>query len=161
MRSRLSIIAAMSKNRVIGNENKLVWNIPEELKRFRELTSGHPIIMGRKTHQSIGRVLPNRVNIIISRDPDFKVEGALVVHSLQDAIEKAKNEPGSDEIFIIGGGQIYKQAIPLADRLYLTIVEGKYQGDTFFPDYSSFNKLITEKNVEANPAFKLLVLEKS
>lgn len=154
----LSIIAAMSENRVIGNENKLVWNIPEELKRFRELTSGHPIIMGRKTHESIGRVLPNRTNIIITRDKDYKVEGAIIVHSLEEAIELARAQPGSDEIFVIGGGQIYQQAIPLADRIYLTVVEGNYQGDTFFPDYSGFKNIISRKRVNSPEVNYLLII---
>ncbi len=161
MKTRLSIIVAMGKNRLIGGDNKLLWNIPGELKRFKEITTGHPIIMGRKTHESIGRVLPNRTNIIITRDPDYKVEGTIVVHSLEEALEKAKAAPGNDEIFVIGGGQIYAQALPLADRLYVTIVEGEYQGDTYFPDYSEFSKIIEEKNYDENGlSYKTLILEK-
>jgi dihydrofolate reductase len=157
----ISIIVAMDKNRLIGGENKLLWNIPSELKRFKEITTGHPIIMGRKTHQSIGRVLPNRTNIIITRDQDYKVEGTIIVHSLEEALNKAQSEPGSDEIFVIGGGQIYAQALPLADRLYLTIVEGDYKGDTYFPDYSAFDKVVEEKYFnEAGIKYKTLILEK-
>ncbi len=151
----------MDKNRLIGGENKLLWDIPGELKRFREITLGHPIIMGRKTHESIGRVLPNRTNIIITRDQDYKVEGTIIVHSLEEALNKAQSEPGSDEVFVIGGGQIYAQALPLADRLYLTIVEGDYKGDTYFLDYSAFDKVVEEKYFdEAGIKFKTLILEK-
>ncbi len=172
----------MDKNRLIGGQNKLLWNIPGELKRFKEITSGHPIIMGRKTHESIGRVLPNRINIIITRDPDYKVDGAIVVNSLDKAIEEAekasevskvpkanatsdtfdtsKKDTYSNEIFIIGGGQIYEQALPLADRLYLTIVEGEYSGDTYFPDYSAFEKIIEEKSFEEQGIhYKTQILE--
>jgi dihydrofolate reductase len=157
----------MDKNRLIGGENKLLWNIPGELKRFREITSGHPIIMGRKTHESIGRVLPNRTNIIITRDQDYKVEGAVVVNSLEQAIKAAQTviaseakQSESPEIFVIGGGQIYAQALHLADRLYLTIVEGEYEGDTYFPDYSGFSKIIDKQDFPGEIAYKTLILEK-
>jgi dihydrofolate reductase len=156
----ISLIVAMDKNNLIGGENKLLWNIPGELKRFREITSGHPIIMGRKTHQSIGRVLPNRTNIIITRDQDYQVDGAIVVHSLEEALEKAKSEIGSDEIFVIGGGQIYAQALPVTDRLYLTIVEGEYEGDTHFPDYSAFSRVVDIQEFSGDPAYKTLILQK-
>ncbi len=157
----ISIIVAMDKNNLIGGQNKLLWNIPGELKRFREITSGHPIIMGRKTHQSIGRVLPNRTNIIITHDQDYKVEGTIIVHSLEEALNKAQSEPGSDEIFVIGGGQIYAKALPLADRLYLTVVEGEYQGDTYFPDYSEFAHVVEEKQFfEGGYKYKTQILER-
>lgn len=165
----LSIIAAIGRNRELGKDNRLLWHIPEDFKRFKELTLGHPIIMGRKTFESIGRVLPNRTNIIITRDKNYKVEGAIVCGSLEEAIEKAeesikysvssiknKNKTlntkynilntDEDEIFIIGGGQIFEQALPLADKLYLTIIDppagGGFDADTFFPDYSEFKKVI-------------------
>src|SRR5258708_35493960 len=108
---RISIIVAIDSKNGIGRDNKLLWNIPEDLKRFKELTWGHPIIMGRKTFESIGRVLPYRTNIIVSRDPNYKVKDALVVHSLEEALEKAKMCAGSTETFIIGGGQIFEQAL--------------------------------------------------
>ncbi len=161
---KISIIAAMSSNRVIGTENKLPWNIPDELKRFREITSGHPIIMGRKTHESIGKVLPNRTNIIITRDPEYKVEGAVVVHSLDEALDEASKKTLSHdrEIYVIGGGEIYKQAIPKADKLYLTIIDKEYAGDTYFPDYSEFKKVIKEEKMETEDgiSYTLLQLEK-
>jgi dihydrofolate reductase len=163
----ISIIVAMDKNRLIGGENKLLWNIPGELKRFKEITTGHPIIMGRKTHQSIGRVLPNRTNIIITRDPDYKVEGAIVVNSLEQAIKAAENVIATEvkqseppEIFVIGGGQIYQQALPLADRLYVTVVDGEYEGDTYFPDYSEFSHATDRQEFLGEPSYQTLSLEK-
>lgn len=145
----ISIIAAIGTNRELGKNNKLLWNIPEDLKRFKELTNGHPVIMGRKTFESIGRPLPNRINIIITHDKNYKEEGCLVVHSLEQAIELAEAKDDK-EIFIIGGGQIYKQAINIADKLYLTIVKRSYAADTFFPDYSRFKKIIFQKEGQFN-----------
>lgn len=142
----VSIIVAMDEKRGIGKNNNLLFRIPEDFARMKTLTSGHPLIMGRKTHESIGRVLPNRTNIIITRDPDYKVDGAVIIHSLDDAIEKAKESPGSDEIFIFGGGQVFKEALEknLIDRLYLTLVKGDYGADTFFPEYEGFKKIKEE-----------------
>jgi dihydrofolate reductase len=128
---RVSIIVAMSRNRVIGREGGLPWKLSADLQRFKKLTMGHPIIMGRKTFASIGRALPGRTSIILSRRPDYQVDGALTVTSLQDAIRAAGN---AEEIFVIGGGEIYSQALPLADRLYITAVETESSGDTFFPE---------------------------
>lgn len=153
---KISIIAAISENRVIGNENKLLWHIPEDMKRFKKLTTGHAVIMGRKTYESIGKPLPKRTNIIITRDEDYKTEGCLVVHSLAEAIRLAKELPADakamagKKIFIIGGGQIFEQAIKLADKLYLTTVEGEFAGDTFFPDYANFKKIVYEKKSQDN-----------
>jgi dihydrofolate reductase len=137
---KISIISALAENRAIGKDNRLLWHIPEDLKRFQKLTRGHVVIMGRKTFESIGRALPKRVNIVISRDLDFKPENCLVASSFEDALEKAR-QMEKDEIFIIGGGQVYNQAIGQADKLYLTIVPGSYEADTFFPDYSVFDKI--------------------
>lgn len=152
----------MGNNREIGVQNKLLWHISEELKRFKEITSGHPIIMGRKTHESIGRILPNRTNIIVSRDPDYSVDGAVVVNSLEEALQKARNKPGSDEVFIIGGAQIYNQALPVADKLYVTLVDSGFpEADTFFPDYSEFKNQVFEKEMESDGyKYKFLELEK-
>lgn len=183
---KISIIVALDDKNGIGKENALMWDIPEELKRFRQITSGHPIIMGRKTHESIGRALPNRTNIVITRDKNYQgFEGAIIVNSLEDAIKKAfsvilirrlaekdldssaaprhdvvvpQNDDNigllrndKNEIFIIGGGQIYAQAMPLADKLYLTIVEGDFKADVFFPEYEKiFTKVISEENFESN-----------
>lgn len=159
---KISMIAAIGRNRELGRGNKLIWKIPSDLKRFREITRGHPVIMGRKTYQSINQLLPGRTNIIITRDPDFKIEGAVVVGSLEQAIEKAKTEPGSDEIFIIGGAQIYALAMPYADKLYLTIIDAEDSfADAFLPDYFEFKKVLSRESREENGLkFEFLNLEK-
>lgn len=146
----ISIIAAMSRNHVIGKDSKLPWYIPEDLKRFKTLTSGHVVLMGRKTYDSIGRPLPNRINVVITRNKDFSPTNILVSHSLDDALAIAKQKEENGEIFIIGGGQIYEQAMSVTDKLYLTIVDEEVEGDTFFPDYSEFNKVISEQDIESN-----------
>lgn len=143
-RAQISIIAAIDENRGIGKDNSLLWHIPEDLKRFKELTTGHPIIMGRKTYESIGKLLPGRVNIIVTRNKKYKASGCLLSNSLKSAINKAR-EKEKTEIFIIGGGEIYRQAIKLADKLYLTSVKGKYDADTLFPDYSEFSKVLYKR----------------
>lgn len=153
----ISIIAAIGENKELGKDNKLLWNIPEDLKRFKELTTNHPVIMGRKTFESIGKPLPNRTNIVITRDKNFQVKNCLVVHSLEEAIELAKIKD-NEEIFIIGGGQIYQQAINLADKLYLTIVKGNFGADTFFPDYSRFKKIVSRKEGQSDK-YKYTFLE--
>ncbi|HSX40020.1 MAG TPA: dihydrofolate reductase [Candidatus Saccharimonadales bacterium] len=159
--TKISIVAAMDEKRGIGKNNDLLFRIPQDFKRMQLLTTGHPIIMGRKTFESIGRVLPKRTNIIITRDAGYKVEGAVLAHSLEQALELAKKSPGSDEIFIFGGGQIFEQALPFVDKLYLTIVEGDFGADTFFPDYSIFRKkLKEEKHQEGQYSFTFLDLEK-
>lgn len=142
---KISIIAAIQKkDRGIGLENDLLFRISDDLMRFKQLTSGHPIIMGRKTFQSIGnRPLPNRTNIVITRDPAYKSENILAFTSIKEALSEAKKL--SDKIFIIGGGEIYRQTISLANRLYLTIVDGDLPADTFFPPYDNFNKVINNE----------------
>jgi dihydrofolate reductase len=127
----ISIIVAVAENNVIGRDNQLIWHISEDLKRFKELTMGHHIIMGRKTWESIGRPLPGRKSIIVSRNANFKAEGAAVAGSLLEAIDYAKNDT---EVFIIGGGEIYRGALPLAHKLYLTKVHRRFEGDVFFPE---------------------------
>ncbi len=133
----ISLIAAIDENRGIGKNNQLLFHIPDDLKRFKQLTRNHPVIMGRKTYESIGKPLPQRLNIIITRDSNFQIEGCTVSHSLEEAIRIAKQHE-KEEIFIIGGGQIYQQAIQFADKLYLTLIKGTYDADAFFPDYSAF-----------------------
>lgn len=157
----ISAIAIISKNRGLGFENKLLFHIPGELPRFKTITTGHPVILGRKTFESIGRVLPNRTNIIITRDSSFAVDGAIVVHNLSEAVEKAKTAPGADEIFIIGGGQIFTEALPQTDRLYLTVVDTEVPADTFFPDYREFTKILTEeKKTDWEYPYTFLTLER-
>jgi dihydrofolate reductase len=162
--SKLSIIVAVAgKQRVIGKSGGMPWYIPDELKRFKEITMGHPIIMGRKTHESIGRVLSGRTNIIVtSNRSQITSNGVVVVSSIEEAIEQAKKSPGAEEIFIIGGGQIYQEAISLADKLYLTYIDKEIKGDVFFPDYSQFTKKVSESLWQENEGirYKFLELEK-
>ena len=148
----LSIIAVVGKNRELGKNNGLIWNLPGDLKRFRTITSGHPVIMGRRTFQSIGHPLPNRTNILITHDTTFQAAGVTVVSSFEEALEKAKAAPGSEEIFVIGGGQIYARAIEEADRLYLTVVDEEAPiADTYFPLYAGrFTKVLENSPQEEN-----------
>jgi len=139
---KISIIVAVGKNREIGKNNALLWNIPEDLKHFKEITTGHAIIMGERTFYSIGRALPNRLNIVLSQNPDLKIDGVTVCGSIAQAVEAGGKY--SDEIFVIGGGMVYAQTIGLADKLYLTLVDKSFEADVFFPDYSEFDKIVTE-----------------
>lgn len=143
-RPKVSIIAAIAENRAIGKDNKLLWHIPEDLARFKKITFNHPVIMGRTTFKSLGKPLPYRINIVVTRNKNYQVEGCLIVNSLEEAIRQAC-ENDEKEIFIIGGGQIYEQAIKFADKLYLTVVKGNFEADTFFPDYSRFTKVVHKK----------------
>lgn len=128
----LSIIVAVAKNNVIGKDNQLIWRLSNDLKRFKKLTTGHSILMGRKTYESIGKPLPNRKNLIVTRNENFDVEGAYVFNSIESAIHHAK-VTGEEELFIIGGGEIYKKLLPQTDKLYLTRVHAEPEGDAFFP----------------------------
>jgi dihydrofolate reductase len=135
----LSLIVATAKNRVIGVNNTLPWHLPEDLKRFRALTTGHHIIMGRKTYDSLGRLLPGRTTVIVTRNQAYKVEGAIVVHSLEDAIAACGDD---EEVFLIGGAELYKDGLELANKLYVTEINTEYEGDAFFPEaYTSSNGL--------------------
>ncbi len=151
----ISMIAAIGVNNELGHGNDLIWRIPADMKRFKEKTAGHPVIMGRKTFESIGRLLPNRSNIIITKDESFVIPDhdressssvnliGKVVNSIEEAIEKAKSEAGSEEIFIIGGAQIYTLGLPHADKLYITKINSQNPvADAFFPDYSEFSKIV-------------------
>ncbi len=150
----IGIVVAMGKNREIGMEGELLWYIPEDLKRFKELTLGHPIIMGRKTFESIikilGKPLPGRTNIVITRNKEWKYEGILITHSFEEALEKAK-EINPDKIFIGGGAQIYTLALPYVTNLYLTLIDDEKKSDSFFPPYEHiFTKKIFEELREHN-----------
>lgn len=129
----ISIIVAVAENGVIGDKNDLLWHISEDLKHFKALTTGHPVIMGRKTYDSLGRPLPNRRNVVITRQ-DLDIEGCEVVHSLEEAVGLF---PSDEEVFVIGGAQIYRQALDIADRFYLTRVMHAYEGDTSFPEWDT------------------------
>ncbi len=157
----LSLIAVIGKNRELGKDNKLLWNIPADLARFRKITKGHPVIMGRKTFESIGHPLPNRSNVVISGSPSFRPSGVIVVRTLGSAIDCAKELPGNEEIFVIGGGRVYAQAIDRVDRLYVTVVDAIAPADTYFPDYSQFSKVISKESHESHGLrYTYLTLEK-
>ncbi len=128
----ISIIVAVAENGVIGDRNTLLWHISEDLRRFKRLTTGHPVVMGRKTCESLGRPLPNRRNVVITRS-EIQIAGCEVVHSLDEALALF---PADEEVFVIGGAQIYAEALPIADRLYLTRVGQAYEGDTRFPNWN-------------------------
>jgi len=161
MLPQISIIVAHSRNMAIGKANALLWRLPEDLKRFKKLTTGHPIIMGRKTYQSINRPLSDRTNIVITRETNLEIPGCIVAHSAVEAIEKAK-KLDQKEVFIIGGAAIYKETLSLADRLYVTIVDIDADGDAFFPEYSKiFTKKISEESGEFKGLkYSYLILEK-
>ena len=131
----ISILVAMAKNRVIGRNNALPWQLPPDLKRFKELTMGHHIVMGRKTYESIGRPLPGRTSVIITRQPDYQVPGAIVVASIDQALKVCSEGKEIDqEIFVIGGAQIYRQSLGLCQRIYITEIQQEFDGDTLFPE---------------------------
>jgi len=146
----LSIIVVIGKNREIGCNNKLLWDIPKDMARFKKITTGHPVIMGQATFLSIGKALPNRSNIVLTLDKNFKANNCQIAYSIDEGIELAKKSPGGEESFVIGGGQIYKQMIDIADKLYLTVVDDAPEADTFFPEYNEFKNIIKEETVETN-----------
>lgn len=160
----LSIIVAVSENNVVGKENKLPWKLSADLKRLKSLTMGHHIIMGRKTWESLGKALPGRINVVITTDKNFKAEGGVVVHSLNEALAYSSED---DEIFIFGGGKIFKEAMPLVNKIYITRVHSIIDGDTFFPvlDRSDWKEIsredfkADEKN-QYNYSFVTLVRKK-
>lgn len=139
----LSTVIAFGENRGLGFGNKLPWHLPDDLKRFKEITRGHSVIMGRKTYESIGRLLPERKNIIITRDKNYKVEGAVIVSSIEEAIQECKEEK---EAFVIGGGEILKIALPYLNKMYLTHVDAVVTADSFFPEFEPTEwKIIREE----------------
>ncbi|MCM3664391.1 dihydrofolate reductase [Mesobacillus subterraneus] len=127
----ISLIWAMDENRVIGLHNQLPWRLPEDLKFFKRVTMGHPIAMGRKTYESIGKPLPGRENIVITRDENYSPDGCVVMNSIEEFMKYAGEK--DDEVFVIGGAEIFKEVLPKADRLYLTMIHEQFEGDTFFP----------------------------
>jgi dihydrofolate reductase len=130
----ISLIAAMAENRVIGANNALPWHLPDDLRHFKQLTRGHAVIMGRRNYQSIGRPLPERRNIVVTNQRDFTAPGCQVVHSIEEAFRAAADD---HELFVIGGAEIYRQCLPMAQRLYLTLVHASIPGDTFFPEFDA------------------------
>lgn len=157
----ISVIVAIAENGVIGDKNSLLWNIKEDMRRFRTTTTGHPVVMGRKTFESIGRPLPKRTNVVITRG-DIEFEGCTMAHSIEEAVALF---PQEEEVFIIGGAQIYEQSLSKADKLYLTIVHRSYEGDTSFPkiDMSEWRELHREefaRGEEYDGAFTFIDLER-
>jgi dihydrofolate reductase len=130
-RPKITLIVAMAENGVIGAGNRLPWHLPADLQRFRSITMGKPILMGRRTHESIGRPLPGRKNIVLTTDPAYRAEGCTVVHGIEEALREADGE----EIMVIGGSALYREFLPLADRIHLTQIHRPFEGDTFFPPF--------------------------
>lgn len=128
----ISLIAAMAEGRILGRDNQLPWRLPADLKRFRAITWGKPVLMGRKTFDSIGRPLPGRLNVLLTRDVHYRTQGCLVVHSLAQAMEACA---GSGELMVIGGASVYEQVLPLVQRMYLTLIHHTFPGDVYFPDF--------------------------
>jgi dihydrofolate reductase len=137
----ISLIVAAAQNGIIGRDNQLIWRLPDDLKQFKRLTTGHPVIMGRKTFDSIGKPLPNRTSIVITRSKEWSVEGVLVVNSVEEAIEAAQ-KIGTEEAFVIGGAEIYRLTLPIADKIYLTEVQADFEGDAYFtiPDSENWQE---------------------
>lgn len=166
MPTRVSMIAAIgAKTRALGKGNALLWHLPEDLKYFKQTTLGHAVIMGRKTYESIGKPLPSRTNIVVTRTPTYKAEGCKVVESLDSALAYARalTNPGSPELFVIGGAEIYAQALPHTDRLYLTLVDDPGEGaDVFFPEYEKvYTKVISEESgLSGTLPFRRVIVEK-
>jgi dihydrofolate reductase len=156
----ISIIVAVGKNREIGRKNQLLFNIPEDMQRFIDVTKGHTVVMGEKTFQSIGKPLPGRKNIVVTLDKNYKAPGCETRYSLDDVLRE--NKETKEEIFVIGGGQIYKLSLPYADKLYITEVDAEIlDADTYFPDYSEFSKVVYERSSsDDNYKYKFLELER-
>ena len=167
---KISIIVAISKNNVIGKDNQLIWNLPKDMKFFMDTTLNHPVIMGRKNFESIPekyRPLKNRTNIIITKNNTYKADGCLVLNTIEDSLTKAKEDKTAKEIFVIGGGQIYRKFLEenLVDRMYITHIDERFEGDTFFPeiDYKNWssNEIINHKKDIINPHdFRVVVYNK-
>lgn len=160
----ISLVVATDSKGGIGKENKIPWYLPDDIKRFKDLTMGHPVIMGRKTFESIisylKKPLPGRTNIVVTRSTDFNYEGVLVFNNIEEAIKKGK-EIDSEEIFVAGGAQIFNEVVDLADRLYLTVIDGDFNADTFFKKADLFKKVIfEEKKQEGKFTYTFFTLEK-
>ncbi len=158
-RNMISIIVVVGKNRQIGYQNKLLWELPGDMKRFKKITTGKTVIMGDKTFESIGQSLPNRKNIVVTLDKDYKAPECEVRFSLEDVLKKYKDS--KEEVFVIGGGTIYNLSLPWADKLYLTVVEDDPKADTFFPDYSEFKNVVkSEKGTDNGFKYEFIELTK-
>jgi len=149
----ISFIVAMDKNRVIGKDNQLPWHLPADLKFFKRVTMGHPIIMGRNTYESIGKPLPGRENIIVTRNKEYAQEGCTIIHSVDELLQMASRQ--NEEVFVIGGAELFQATFSMADRLYITKIEEEFTGDTYFPEFnqSEWELVSQEKGIrdEKNP----------
>ncbi len=159
---RISLISAIAEsNRAIGKNNQLLWDIKADMDHFRTLTTGHAVIMGEKTFHSIGKALPKRINIVLTDNREFEAENVLVGYSIDEVLELARLHE-TEEVFVIGGGSIYTQFLPLASRLYLTLVAGEFEADVFFPEYSEFARVVAEESGEEGQyKFRFVTLEKN
>lgn len=153
----LSLIAAMSENRVIGRKNRMPWRLPKDRKRFHELTVGHTVIMGRKTYESIGRALPGRKNIVITRQQGYRADDCVVVNDLRTALAGCA---GADEVFVLGGEDIFLQAMPVAHRIYLTLVHTRSDGNAFFPEIPTVFAEVSRESVEDTYPIEYLIYER-
>lgn len=152
----ITLIAAMGKNKVIGKDNALPWKLPEDMERFKELTKNKPVIMGRKTFESIGKALPHRKNIIITRDKHYKAKGCTVVDSVKEALKAAKD---ADEVMIIGGAQVYKEFLPIANKMCLTMINEDFEGDAYFPEYNKNEWKEIQREERSNNDFKYVFVD--
>jgi len=160
----ISIIVAIAENRVIGNKNALPWKLPADMEHFRKMTAEKPIIMGQKTFESIGKALPGRTNIVLTLDKSFKAAGCVVAYSIEEALEIVR-EKRDEEVMVAGGVSVYKQFLPIADRMYLTLIEGDFEGDAFFPEFDWANwqeieRIENEPNKENPYKYTFLTLER-
>ncbi len=158
----LSMIVAAAENNAIGKDNKLLWHLPDDLKHFKQTTKGHHVIAGRKTFESQGRPLPHRTNIIITRNKNYRAQGCVIVNSLEEALKQVKND---DEPFIIGGENIYRLAMPKADRIYLTRVHAEFEADTFFPEinpeeWQETERIYHEKDEKHRYPFSIITYDR-
>lgn len=159
----LSIIAAIGKDRELGKGGKLLWHMPDDMQMFKKITMNRPVIMGRKTWESLPekwRPLPGRTNIVITKQVGYEASGAMVVHSFEDARAAAARATGSDDIFVIGGGELYTTALPYANRLYLTLVDSSADADTFFPPYENNFDLISNESGIGEPSHYFCILKR-
>ena len=155
----ISAIVAMASNRVIGNRGDIPWKIPGEQKMFKEITLGHTVIMGRKTYESIGRPLPGRTNVVITRQSGYQADGCIVVHDLNSAVQSCP--AGENEVFICGGGQLYGEAMSATDRIYLTVLPREVEGDTYFPEISETEfKLSRSDHIDGVEPYDFLVYDR-
>ena len=153
----ISLIAAKAENRVIGRGNSIPWDIPSDQKRFREITMGHPVIFGRKTYDEIGRPLPGRKNIVLTRNRNYRAEGAVIVHGLDAAFAAGTD---ADEVFVCGGGMVFHETITLARRIYLSIIHRKYEGDVFFPAIPGDFVEVKREEVDNTPPYSFVIYER-